>query len=192
MRSGSAARSVFLAALILLFSGCSEQTAPEAAVPAPSEPDPTFLGVLDPGLPEPGGQAPDFLLKDLDHNPLRFSDFWGKPIVLNFFASWCMPCLAELPLIREAFLQQEERGYQVLGVAVQDSREAIRSLADGEGLDFPIFIDGDNSIGLAFHVVGPPYTFFIDATGKIVSVVAGMMEEETLEQQLAKLAGEAN
>jgi peroxiredoxin len=94
-----------------------------------------------------------------------------------------------MPLIQDAHLKAEEAGYMVLGVAVQDSRGALRGLSESMGLTFPMVLDGDNSVGMAYHVVGPPSTFFIDANGKIVSVVAGQIEEDTLEQELAKLLG---
>ena len=123
----------------------------------------------------------------MDKEIVRLSDFRGTPIVLNFFASWCVPCLAEMPLIQDAHLKAEEAGYVVLGVAVQDSRGALRSLSESMGLTFPMVLDGDNSVGIAYHVVGPPATFFIDADGKVVSVVAGTIEEEELQQELAKL-----
>jgi cytochrome c biogenesis protein CcmG/thiol:disulfide interchange protein DsbE len=125
----------------------------------------------------------------MDREIVRLSDFRGKPVVLNFFASWCVPCLVEMPLIQDAHLRAEEAGYVVLGIAVQDSRGALRSLSESMGLTFPMVLDGDNSVGIAYHVVGPPATFFIDENGKIISVVAGTIEEETLEQELAKLLG---
>ncbi len=84
-------------------------------------------------------------------------------------------------------MRAEEAGYRVLGVAVQDSRGALRSLSESMGLSFPMVLDGDNSVGIAYHVVGPPATFFIDEDGKIVSVVAGKIEEEVLQQALAEL-----
>ncbi len=98
--------------------------------------------------------------------------------------------MAEMPpLIQDAHLKAEEAGYRVLGVAVQDSRGAQRSLSESMGLSSPMVLDGDNAVGIAYHVVGPPSTFFIDENGKIVSVVAGQIEEDTLEQELAKLLG---
>ncbi len=75
----------------------------------------------------------------------------------------------------------------VLGVAVQDSRGALRGLSESMGLTFPMVLDGDNSVGIAYHVVGPPSTFFIDENGKISSAVHGQIHEETMEQALAKL-----
>ncbi len=183
---------VWALATCLVLLGCAEQgsTSPDADLdPASEQESSVELGVVQPGSPEPGGQAPDFALRDMDKQVVRLSDFRGTPIVLNFFASWCVPCLAEMPLIQDAHLKAEEAGYMVLGVAVQDSRGALRGLSESMGLTFPMVLDGDNSVGMAYHVVGPPSTFFIDANGKIISVVAGQIEEDTLEQELAKLLG---
>lgn len=145
--------------------------------------------IVETGSPEPGSQAPDFVLNDLANKPLRLSDLRGRPVVLNFFASWCVPCRLELPHIREAHFRSKDEGYVVLGVAVQDSREAIQSMAKTEGLTFPVVIDGDSTVAAAYQVAGPPYTFFINGRGTIVSVVAGAMEKQTLERELKKLLG---
>ncbi len=171
----------------MLLLGCAEQAASDTEPVFEQELASSELGIVQPGSPEPGGQAPDFALRDLDKEIVRLSDFRGKPIVLNFFASWCVPCLAELPLIQDAHLKAEEAGYVVLGVAVQDSRRALRSLSESMGLTFPMVLDGDNSVGIAYQVVGPPATFFIDENGKVLSVVAGTIEEEALQQELAEL-----
>ena len=151
--------------------GASEQVAAE-------------IGITKPGVPVPGGTAPDFLLQDLEQNPVRLSGFRGKPVVLNFFASWCSPCLQELPIIQAAYLKATDGEFMILGVSFQDSRWAIEELANETGLTFPIVIDGDNSVGQAYRVIGPPYTFFIDANGIVVEVVSGAMEQETLQHNL--------
>ena len=176
-----------MAISLVLLLGCAEQAGSDREPVSEQELASSELGIVQPGSPEPGGQAPDFALRDLDKEIVRLSDFRGEPIVLNFFASWCVPCLTELPLIQDAHLKAEEAGFVVLGVAVQDSRRALRSLSESMGLTFPMVLDGDNSVGIAYHVVGPPATFFIDENGKVVSVVAGTIEEEALQQELAKL-----
>ena len=145
------------------------------------------LGIVAPGATEPGAKAPDFRLKDLQQKPIQLSDFLGTPVVLNFFASWCGPCLTELPLLQEAHVKAETQGFVVLGVGFQDSRSAIELLAQETNLTFPIVIDGDNSVGRAYRVIGPPYTFFIDAKGTVIDVIAGAMEQDVLERHLNQL-----
>ncbi|MCH8016465.1 MAG: TlpA family protein disulfide reductase, partial [Acidobacteria bacterium] len=132
---------VWALATCLVLLGCAEQgsTSPDADLdPASEQESSVELGVVQPGSPEPGGQAPDFALRDMDKQIVRLSDFRGTPIVLNFFASWCVPCLAEMPLIQDAHLKAEEAGYMVLGVAVQDRRGALRGLSESMGLTFPM------------------------------------------------------
>lgn len=145
------------------------------------------IGITEAGTPVPGGRAPDFLLRDLEQNPVRLSGFRGTPVVLNFFASWCSPCLQELPIIQKAYRTARDAEFMVLGVSYQDSRWAIEELAEDAGLTFPIVIDGDNSVGQAYRVIGPPYTFFIDADGIIIEVVSGAMEQEILQHNLELL-----
>ncbi len=142
--------------------------------------------MLEPGLAAVGEHAPDFILRNLDQQPVRLSDYRGTPVVLNFFASWCGPCLKELPLLQAAHVSRGT-DYIVLGVATQDSRGAVELLAEDAGLGFPIVIDGDNSVGRAYQVIGPPYTYFIDAQGMVQDVVAGAMEAADLEHRLTLL-----
>jgi len=174
---------------VVSLAGCGS---PESSAPAAiSELDSGArdeLGIVRPGSPEPGRMAPDFALRSLEGEVIQLSDFRGQPVLLNFFASWCVPCMVEMPLIQEAHLQAEAKGYVVLGVAVQDSREAVRSLSESMGLSFPMVFDGDSSVGLAYEVLGPPATFVIDKTGKIVSSVSGVMAQDELESELKKLA----
>lgn len=182
--------AIALGTVLLLFLGCSESSDPVANVefdPDSETASSVELGIILEGSPEPGGQAPDFALRDLDKQIVHLSDFRGKPVILNFFASWCVPCLTEMPLIQDAHLRSEEEGYVVLGVAVQDSRGALRSLSDSMGLTFPMVLDGDSSVGIAYRILGPPATFFIDQDGEIISVVVGTIEEDTLERELANL-----
>ncbi len=172
-----------------LLPGCTNNESPGSGTnPELDSVAPDQLGIIQPGSPEPGGLAPDFVLWDLERNSVRLSDLRGQPVVLNFFASWCVPCLAELPLIQEAHLQAEEKGWAVLGIAVQDSRQAVRSLSKSMGLTYPMLFDGDSSVGLAYEVIGPPATFFIDVMGRIVSSVLGVMDPEELERELKKLS----
>ena len=90
-------------------------------------------------------------------------------------------------MIQDAYLRAADQGFIVLGVGYQDSRWAIEELAEDAGLTFPIVIDGDNSVGQAYRVIGPPYTFFIDADGIVIDVVSGAMDLEILQRNLDNL-----
>ena len=159
------------------------------SIPAIAQSTASELGIVAPGVAEPGGLAPDFVLWDMDKEPVQLSDLRGTPVVLNFFASWCGPCKIELPYLQAAHLEAEDKGYVVLGVVYKDSRGAVRELAEVENLTFPMVIDGDDSVGLAYHVLGPPYTFFIDREGIISEVISGPLEKETLDANLAQIIG---
>jgi peroxiredoxin len=180
---------VVLSMLMPCFVGseASDANPSQSAVVAEQQIVGLKLGIVASGAAEPGAKAPDFRLKDLQGKPLQLSDFRGTPVVLNFFASWCGPCLTELPLLQEAHVKAETQGFVVLGVGFQDSRGAIEILAEETNLTFPIVIDGDNSVGRAYRVIGPPYTFFIDAKGTVIDVIAGAMEQDVLERHLNQL-----
>ena len=152
-----------------------------------SEPSPLVIGLLENKLVETGQLAPDFRLNDLNRQSLQLSELRGSPVVMNFFASWCAPCKVELPFLRAAHEKSAERGYTVLGVSNNDRREAMEAFALDEKLTYPIVIDGDNTVGVAYQVVGPPYTYFIDRAGVVVAVVSGELDEATLEENLTLL-----
>ena len=155
----------------------------EADLKAESE----IMGLLENRLAEAQQSAPDFRLNDLNMQPIRLSDLRGRPIVMNFFASWCAPCKIELPFLRAAHENSKDSGFMVLGISNNDRREAMESFALEENLTYPIVIDGDNTVGVAYQVVGPPYTYFIDRDGKIAAIVSGELDEATLEKNLALL-----
>lgn len=127
--------------------------------------------------------ADDFALKDLDGKTRKLSDLRGQPVVLNFFASWCEPCRQEAPLLQGV----ARDGHTVLGVAVKDTGDAVRSFMADEGLSFPVVLDGENKVGRTYKVVGPPATFFLDAHGRVVSAVYGPLEPDSLARELHKL-----
>jgi len=150
-------------------------------------PPTTPIGLLENRIAEHGQSAPDFRLNDLDMMPLRLSDLRGTPVVMNFFASWCAPCKVELPLLRAAHEQSQDNDYIVLGVSSNDRREAMEEFASEENLHYPIVIDGDNSVGIAYQVVGPPYTFFIDREGIISAVISGELDQQSLDKNIVSI-----
>lgn len=111
--------------------------------------------------------APAFDLPTLDGGRLALEDLRGSPIVLNFWASWCIPCREEAPLLAAMDREYGPRGVRVLGVVYQDSAESARSFMQTYDQAFPGLIDADGRTAIDYGVFGIPETFFIDAGGTV-------------------------
>ena len=145
--------------------------------------------------------APEFELELLsDSGTLSSDDLRGRPVVLNFWASWCVPCREEMPAFESMWRKYGDRGLQVVGVNVQDSREGGRDFLDELGITYPVVYDGDETLSKALDVYGLPQTFFIDRDyrftaerqGKVLDgrgerVVLGAISRDELEANLLQL-----
>jgi peroxiredoxin len=134
--------------------------------------------------------APDFSLASLDGKTIRLSDFRGKPVVLNFWATWCEPCKIEMPWFVEMQKQYGGDGLQFLGVAMDDaSPKDIAQFAHDMGVNYPILL-GKESVGDAYG--GLPFlpeTFFIDRQGKVVDKKLGLKGRDEFEEDIKKIVG---
>ena len=125
--------------------------------------------------------APDFTVLDWDGNEVKFSDYLGKPIVLNFWAHWCGPCQMEMPEFNAAY---ERLGGEVTflmvheGAAVDDGKDKV---TEG-GYTFPVVFDVDSSAGNLYGITAFPTTFFIDADGHLQAYYMGAMDANLLQQ----------
>lgn len=135
-------------------------------------------------LPEPGGRAPDFSAPLLSGGgPLELSDLRGRPVMLNFWASWCVPCKDEAPLLRQALRVYGDR-VAFVGVDVKDARSDAIDFVRRTGLSYPHVRDEGGTIYSDYGLTGQPETFFIDADGTIVEHVNGPLDEAALAQLL--------
>jgi len=162
------------------------------------------FGIVElPSLKNPTGRAPaseigragpDFLLETPQGGTLRLSDFQGRPVVLNFFASWCRPCRREMPEFVAAYSRYRAQGLVIVGVDMQEPAKKVLKFADDFGIRFPLAIDRDGEVGDAWRLGGPiqglPSTYFIDATGVIRDRFYGPLTEEFLEKRLAQILPE--
>jgi peroxiredoxin len=137
-------------------------------------------------VPTIGAPAADFAVKTLDGRSVRLETFRGKPLIVNFFASWCDPCRDEMPLLNALAANASSAGYNVLGVAVQDSRAALTEFAKEAGIAFPIALDLNSKVQRAYRIFGPPATFVIDGRGVLRDIVLGPMTPERAREALAK------
>ena len=126
--------------------------------------------------------APDFKVYDAEGNAVNLSDFFGKPIVLNFWASWCGPCQMEMPEFHEAYLTYGEE-VQFLMVNMTSGREtletAVKFLEDN-GYTFPVYYDTEYSAAVAYGVNSLPSTYFIDKEGHAIARVQRAIDGDTL------------
>lgn len=128
--------------------------------------------------------APDFTVYDADGNETRLSDLRGKPVVVNFWASWCAPCKSEMPDFEDAVLQYGEEIHFMMVNMTDGSRETVetaKSFVEMEGYTFPVYYDTDYSAAITYGVNTIPASYFIDADGRAVARAAGMLDRETLQ-----------
>jgi cytochrome c biogenesis protein CcmG/thiol:disulfide interchange protein DsbE len=138
--------------------------------------------------PRIGAAAVPFYLTTLDGKSANLEAFRGKPLVINFFASWCDPCRDEMPVINE-LTAKAGANYSVLGIAVEDSRGAVTEFAIESELVFPIALDLNSTVKRAYRIFGPPATFFIDAQGIIRDIVLGPITPQRAREAMKKLGG---
>lgn len=128
--------------------------------------------------------APDFTAIDKDGNKVSLSDFRGKPVVLNLWASWCPPCKQELPDFENAY--KEHTDVQFMMVNMTDgNRETLdiaQSFIQDNGYEFPVFYDTEYSCAIAYNATSLPATYFIDENGDLIAKATGMIDAETLEK----------
>ena len=129
----------------------------------------------------PANIAPDFTMLDMDGNEVTLASFFGKPIVLNFWASWCGPCKMEMPEIQK-FYDKYGQEIHFLLVSVDDSLDAAKSFISDSGYTFPVYFDTTSVGAYTYGASSIPLTFFIDAEGNLTAYYMGAMSESILQQ----------
>ncbi len=143
------------------------------------------LFLVRPGTVTPSEPAPEFTLPDFDGNTVQLTDFRGQPLVINYWASWCAPCLAEMPGF-EAVYQKHRPEVAFLGINLADDPVGAAWVIDNTGITYPVAVDREGTSFTAFGGFGMPTTVFIDPDGYILEMVTGPLTTEELDDRIEK------
>lgn len=140
--------------------------------------------------PKVGEPASDFTLKMIDGTTARLSDFKGKPVWINFWASWCPPCRKENPDIEELYnAHKDADGLVLLAPAIGESADSVAGYMQRADLHYPVGVDSDTQIAANYRVIGIPTHIFVDRDGIIREIRVGAMSKKTMEKKLAQIIG---
>lgn len=139
--------------------------------------------------PHVGNLAPDFTLQTLDGRSITLSDYTagnGRPVVLNFWATWCPPCRVEMPYFNRASAKYEERA-AIFSINQAEAPETIAAFAERNGLTYPLLVDQDMKVNNLYGVLNLPTTIFIDRNGVVKEVLIGTINQAVLEDRIEGL-----
>jgi thiol-disulfide isomerase/thioredoxin len=150
-----------------------------------------------PPSPLEGKQAPAFTLSDTSGKRVSLADYKGKAVLVNFWATWCAPCKVEIPWFAEFYKQYGSQGFEILGVDSDDletddakklaaQKQDIQTAATKLGINYPVLLDGE-SLAKDFGGIDVyPMSFYVDRSGKVVEVVAGLAPKDEIEANIKK------
>lgn len=137
--------------------------------------------------PVVGAPAPDFTLTDLQGQSVSLSDYRGQVVLLNFWATWCGPCEAEMPTLEQRYQTLQGNGFVVLGVNADESEPEVTAFVRRLNLSFPVVLDPGNKINTLYRVRGYPTTIIIAPDGTVARVHVGYLTERQLDTYLSAL-----
>jgi peroxiredoxin len=133
-----------------------------------------------------GQPAPNFTTHDAHDNVVALQEYHGRPVVLNFWATWCVPCRQELPVLQAAYETHRDRGLVILAIS-QDAAEQkamVRAYVADLGITFPPLLDPEGGVAAYYNIFLLPSTIFINPAGTVVAVHLGLMTRPQIEQHL--------
>jgi peroxiredoxin len=150
-----------------------------------------FLSLLLLGMaaspPLVGGPAPTFKLEAVDGKIVSMADFKGQFVILNFWATWCVPCIKEMPEFQKAHQSLDPKA-KIIGINLAESKEKVGEYILDKGVSFPILLDGYGDVSQEYRVVNLPVTFFITPDGVIrEKIFGGGVTEKMIEAKINQL-----
>jgi len=165
---------------VLLVTGCQPVSEPPGGTSSTTLVEGSQVGDL----------APDFQLQNLNGELVSLSELRGRPVMLNFWATWCPPCRAEMPYIQAIYeaWTGKSPGVIVLGINMRESPSKVREFMQSNNLSFPVLLDIEKNISTKYNVSAIPTTFFIDADGIIQAMKVGAFSSVAeIEKDLGKV-----
>lgn len=162
--------------LFVPFGGPSPKASPGASGP-----------VVVGGSPLVGKPAPAIALRDLDGNEVALADYAGRPVIINIWASWCIPCRDEFPMLVGAYGEYRDRGLEVLGIVHQDTETNARAFAQQQGATWPMLMDTDDAVFRDYIGLGVPQSYFVDPEGIVRAFSIGPFSAAGLRDGIAAI-----
>jgi peroxiredoxin len=139
-------------------------------------------------VPTVGTQAEDFSLIDLEGKSQSLSQYRGKIVLVNFWATWCKPCTTEMPAMQTSFDKLRDKGFVVLAINELEDDAKVREHIKQYGHTFPVLMDRDNKVANQFGVFGLPVSVFIDQEGRVQEYIkGGLLTEQKIDDVVAKI-----
>ncbi len=139
-------------------------------------------------VPTVGMQAEDFQLTDLDGKTQSLSQYRGKIVLVNFWATWCKPCTTEMPAMQAIYDKLRGKGFVVLAVNELEDEAQVREHIKQYGHTFPVLMDRDNKVANQFGVFGLPVSVFIDQEGRVQEYIkGGLLTEQKIDETVARI-----
>lgn len=161
----------------LLIAGTADR--PPQAVAVPATMVMRFLRENEP--------VPDFTLNTLDGEPFRLGDLRGKPVLINFWASWCPPCVEETPDLVEAYQELEDLGVAFVGIGTQDDTAKLESFVQANQVPYTVLEDPLGTVSGQYRVLGMPTTFIVDRDGRLRKVINGVVKKDQIIETMKAL-----
>jgi peroxiredoxin len=140
-------------------------------------------------------KAQNFILKDLEGNDVSLADYRGLIILINFWATWCLPCLIEMPSMEKLYAKFKNEGFTILAIDMKEDADNVKAFKEKYKLSFPILLDSDGIVGQFYGVISIPTTYLVDREGYIIGGAIGARDWATesanmLINQLLKVSPE--
>ena len=146
-----------------------------------------FLFGMAPSPPLVGGPAPLFELKTVDDQAIKLADLKGKFVVLNFWATWCVPCIKEMPEFQKIHQSSSNKNIEVIAINFTESKKKVEDYIQGRHLGFTVLLDGFGNISGKYKVRNLPVTYLITPDGIIQEEIIGGITQEIIEKKINQL-----